>query len=59
MTPQEEQLWNYIDGNCTPVEKLEIEAKLAAVYLSKSSPLSKTICLVVALKIENERVPTQ
>ncbi|RYG18544.1 MAG: hypothetical protein EOO07_08725 [Chitinophagaceae bacterium] len=25
----EEQLWNYIDGTCTPVEKLEIEAKLA------------------------------
>ncbi|MGF1923646.1 MAG: hypothetical protein ACQUHE_05670 [Bacteroidia bacterium] len=25
----EEQLWNYIDGHCTPSEKLEIEAKLA------------------------------
>lgn len=29
MNTIEEQLWNYIDGNCTPVEKLEIEAKLA------------------------------
>lgn len=29
MNTIEEQLWNYIDGNCSPVEKLEIEAKLA------------------------------
>ena len=29
MNTIEEQLWNYIDGNCTPVERLEIEAKLA------------------------------
>lgn len=29
MNTIEEQLWNYIDGNCTPAEKLEIEAKLA------------------------------
>lgn len=29
MNTIEEQLWNYIDGNCTPVEQLEIEAKLA------------------------------
>jgi hypothetical protein len=29
MNTIEEQLWNYIDGKCTPVEKLEIEAKLA------------------------------
>ena len=29
MNTIEEQLWNYIDGTCTPVEKLEIEAKLA------------------------------
>lgn len=29
MKTVEEQLWNYIDGNCTPAEKLEIEAKLA------------------------------
>lgn len=28
MNTIEEQLWNYIDGNCTPVERLEIEAKL-------------------------------
>ena len=29
MNTIEEQLWNYIDGNCTPAEQLEIEAKLA------------------------------
>ncbi len=29
MNTIEEQLWDYIDGNCTPAEKLEIEAKLA------------------------------
>jgi len=29
MNTIEEQLWNYIDGNCTAVEKAEIEAKLA------------------------------
>ena len=29
MNTIEEQLWNYIDGNCTPAERLEIEAKLA------------------------------
>jgi hypothetical protein len=29
MNTIEEQLWNYIDGTCTPVERLEIEAKLA------------------------------
>jgi len=29
MNTIEEQLWNYIDGNCTSAEKLEIEAKLA------------------------------
>jgi len=28
MNTIEEQLWNYIDGKCTPAEKLEIEAKL-------------------------------
>ncbi len=28
MNTIEEQLWNYIDGNCTPAEKLEIETKL-------------------------------
>lgn len=29
MNTIEEQLWDYIDGNCTPSEQLEIEAKLA------------------------------
>lgn len=29
MTMQEEQLWNYIDGNCSEAEKLTIEAKLS------------------------------
>ncbi|MFN0291559.1 anti-sigma factor family protein [Pedobacter helvus] len=29
MTPQEEQLWNYIDGFCNVAEKVEIEKKLA------------------------------
>lgn len=29
MNTIEEQLWNYIDGDCTSAEKLEIEAKLA------------------------------
>ncbi len=29
MNTIEEQLWDYIDGNCTPSEKLEIETKLA------------------------------
>ena len=29
MNTIEEQLWNYIDGNCTDEEKAEIEAKLA------------------------------
>ena len=29
MNTIEEQLWNYIDGNCTLAERLEIEAKLA------------------------------
>lgn len=28
MTKQEEQLWNYIDGLCTPKEQAEIEKKL-------------------------------
>lgn len=28
MNTIEEQLWNYIDGNCTPEEKFEIESKL-------------------------------
>lgn len=30
----EEQLWDYIDGNCSNIEKIEIEAKIAsnAVY---------------------------
>lgn len=27
---REEQLWNYIDGRCSPAEALEIEARLAA-----------------------------
>lgn len=26
----EEQLWDYIDGNCSPTEKIEIEAKIAS-----------------------------
>ena len=30
MNTIEEQLWSYIDGNCTVVEKMEIEAKLVA-----------------------------
>lgn len=30
MTKQEEQLWNYIDGFCTNLEKAEIEARLKA-----------------------------
>ena len=30
MNTIEEQLWDYIDGNCTVVEKMEIEAKIAA-----------------------------
>lgn len=29
MTPQEEQLWNYIDGSCNAAENVEIEKKLA------------------------------
>jgi hypothetical protein len=29
MNTIEEQLWEYIDGNCTPEEQLKIEAKLA------------------------------
>lgn len=29
MTTQEEQLWNYIDGNCSEKEKIVIEARLA------------------------------
>ena len=29
MNTIEEQLWNYIDGNCTDSEKAEIEAKIA------------------------------
>lgn len=29
MTPQEEQLWNYIDGCCNAAENVEIEKKLA------------------------------
>ncbi|TKC12583.1 hypothetical protein FA048_02910 [Pedobacter polaris] len=29
MNTIEEQLWNYIDGNCTTEEKAEIEARLA------------------------------
>lgn len=29
MSTIEEQLWNYIDGNCTATEKEEIEAKIA------------------------------
>lgn len=29
MTTQEEQLWNYIDGNCSETEKIAIEARLA------------------------------
>ena len=30
MNTIEEQLWNYIDGNCTIAEKIEIEAKIKA-----------------------------
>lgn len=30
MNTIEEQLWNYIDGNCTFAEKIEIEAKIKA-----------------------------
>jgi len=30
MNKIEEQLWNYIDGNCTATEKTEIEAKIAS-----------------------------
>ena len=30
MNTIEEQLWNYIDGNCSPIEKAEIEAKIAS-----------------------------
>ncbi|TAH01736.1 MAG: hypothetical protein EAZ15_06775 [Sphingobacteriales bacterium] len=30
MSTAEEQIWNYIDGNCSPVEKFEIEQKLAS-----------------------------
>jgi hypothetical protein len=30
MNTIEEQLWNYIDGNCDAVEKMEIEAKIAS-----------------------------
>jgi hypothetical protein len=50
MNTIEEQLWNYIDGNCTPEEQLKIEAKLAinaeyyAVYeglLSVNEELNK------------------
>ncbi|MFI5451552.1 hypothetical protein ACHMWN_05285 [Pedobacter sp. UC225_61] len=29
MNTIEEQLWNYIDGNCTAEEKIEIETKIA------------------------------
>lgn len=29
MNTIEEQLWNYIDGNCTVEEKIELEAKIA------------------------------
>ncbi|MBY0543639.1 MAG: hypothetical protein K2P75_09560 [Sphingobacteriaceae bacterium] len=50
MNTIEEQLWNYIDGNCTFAEKIEIEAKIktnlqySAVYkelLLVNSELSK------------------
>ena len=30
MNKIEEQLWNYIDGNCTATEKTEIEAKISS-----------------------------
>lgn len=30
MNTIEEQLWSYIDGNCSNAEKIEIEAKIAA-----------------------------
>jgi ABC-type uncharacterized transport system fused permease/ATPase subunit len=30
MNTIEEQLWNYIDGNCNAVEKTEMEAKIAS-----------------------------
>lgn len=30
MNIAEEQLWNYIDGNCSPAEKIVIEEKLAS-----------------------------
>jgi hypothetical protein len=30
MNTIEEQLWNYIDGNCSPAEKVEIEQKIAS-----------------------------
>ena len=44
MNTIEEQLWNYIDGNCTVAEKNEIEAKIKANL--QYSTLYKELLLV-------------
>lgn len=40
----EEELWDYIDGNCDPIEKMEIEAKITAN--AKYSDIYKELLLV-------------